>query len=435
MDGRNTQGPARSPDVEEEEGAACDPDIGQERGEFADRNRDPNNVEREGEFMWTETTTINVENMARDAFHQVDEIHEDVINDNETHGDHGNNVEEDPSDELNLENLLRQSREMFEGSDMNRLQCCIVLFSLCTLYSVPHTFVDALLMWIGRDLLPIANCFLRTSYELKSTLMKFGLNHRQIHCCPNGHILYKGDNEDLDSCPTYNEPRYVDGSNKLPQRVVCYFDIIKHLVRMFKCPEIAKHMTWYHSHKSQDHKIRSVADSEQWKNADQLYPDFAEVLTNLRLGLVGDGIIPFKNNALKHSIWVMLITIYNLPPWLLTKFFFISLAILIPRPKSPTVENIDVFLRPLVNDLPELWKGVPAIDMSKPIGERAFTLGALLLWTVNDFLAYGLLSGQQVHGYKGCPLCGPDTCAEYAALLGKMIYLGSRRYLPEDHHF
>ena len=108
---------------------------------------------------------------------------------------------------------------------------------------------------------------------------------------------------------------------------------------------------------------------------------------------------------------------------------------LILGPKSPTVENIDVFLRPLVNDLLELWNGVPAIDMSKPIGERAFTLRALLLWTVNDFPAYGLLLGQQVHGYKGCPLCGPDTCAEYAALLGKMIYLGSRRYLPEDHRF
>ena len=275
---------------------------------------------------------------------------------------------------------------------MNHLQCCIVLFSLCTLYSVPHTFVDALLMWIGGDLLPTVNCFPRTSYELKSTLMKFGLNHMQIHCCPNGHVLYEGDNEDLDSCPTCNEPRYVDGSNKLPQQVVRYFDITKHLVRMFKCPEIAKHMTWYHSHKSQDQKMRSVADSEQWKTVDRLYPDFVEVLTNLRLGLVGDGIIPFKNNALKHSTWVMLITIYNLPPWLLTKFFFISLAMLIPGPKSPTAENIDAFLRPLVNDLLELWEGVPTIDMSKPIGERAFTLRALLLWSVDDFPAYGLLS-------------------------------------------
>ena len=113
---------------------------------------------------------------------------------------------------------------------------------------------------------------------------------------------------------------------------------------------------------------------------------------------------------------------YNLPPWLLTKKFFISLAALIPGPKSPTAENIDVFLAPVIRDLLKLWEGVPAVDMSRPVTERKFTLRGLLLWTVNDFPAYGLLSGQCVHGYKGCPLCGPETCAEHALLLGKMIY-------------
>ena len=214
-----------------------------------------------------------------------------------------------------------------------------------------------------------------------------------------------------------------------------YFDVIKHLLRLFKCPEIAKHIMWYHTHKSRDSKMRLVADSEQWKSIDRAYPDFAEVLTNLHLGLVGDGIIPFKNNALKHSTFVLLITIYNLPPWLLTKKFFISLAVLIPGPKSPTSENIDVFMAPLVRDLLKLWEGVPAVDMSKSVGERSFTLRTLLMWTVNDFPTYGLLSGQQVHGYKGCPLCGPKTCAEHASLLQKMIFLGGRRYLPAAHRF
>jgi len=181
--------------------------------------------------------------------------------------------------------------------------------------------------------------------------------------------------------------------------------------------------------------MRSVADSEQWKTIDRLYPDFTQVLTNLQLGLVGDGIIPYKNNSLKHSTFVLLITIYNLPPWLLTKNFFISLAVLIPGPKSLVAENIDVFLRPVVRDLLKLWAGVPAIDMSKLMGQRSFKLRALLMWTVNDFPAYGLLSGQQVHGYKGCSLCGPETCAEHASLLNKMIYLGGRCYLEDDHRF
>jgi len=379
---------------------------------------------------------MDVENMARDAFTQIDDIHDNFLNDEGVIPEDVNMDRPDEDDEENLANLLRESREkVFDGSNLNRLQCCIVIYSLCTLYSVPHTFVDALLTWVAGDLLPTSNCFPRTAYELKSVLMKFGLNHTQVHCCPDGHILYEGENEGLQECPTCNQSRYIEGSKDVLQRVVRYFDVIGHLLRMFKCPEIAKHMTWYSTHKLQGRKMRSVADSEQWKAIDWAYPDFAEVLTNLRLGLVGDGIIPYKNNSLKHSTFVLLITIYNLPPWLLTKFFFISLAVLIPGPKSPTAENIDVFLGPLVRDLSKLWTGVPATNMSKPVGERAFNLRAILMWTVNDFPAYGLLSGQQVHGYKGCPLCGPETCAEHATLLNKMIYLGARRYLDDNHRF
>lgn len=88
-----------------------------------------------------------------------------------------------------------------------------------------------------------------------------------------------------------------------------------------------------------------------------------------------------------------------------------------------------------MQDLLKLWEGIPAINMSKPEGERGFYLRAMLIWTVNDFPAFRLLSGQQVHGYKGCPLCGPETCAEHALLLNKMIYLGGRRYLELDHRF
>ena len=40
-----------------------------------------------------------------------------------------------------------------------------------------------------------------------------------------------------------------------------------------------------------------------------------------------------------------------------------------------------------------------------------------------------------MHGYKGCPLCGPETCAEHARLLHKMVYLGARRFLDAEHTF
>lgn len=74
-------------------------------------------------------------------------------------------------------------------------------------------------------------------------LMKLGLKHRQVHSCPDGHVLFEGDNEDLVECPMCKQSLYFPGSNQVPQRVVRYFDFIKHLQRMFRCPEVAKHMT------------------------------------------------------------------------------------------------------------------------------------------------------------------------------------------------
>ena len=241
--------------------------------------------------------------MARDAFARIDEIHNRITNeDGQVAHDPENTDEENVINDSDIENLLHQLTEkVFEGNELNRLQCYIIIFSLCSLYSVPNTFVDVLLIWMSGDVLPTSNCFPRTAYEVKSVLMKWGLKHRQVHCCPDGHILYEGENTDLRSCPTSNSPRYVEGSNDVPKRVVRYFDIIKHLLRMFRCPQVAKHMTWYSENKSRSQRMRSVADSKQWKAIDEKYLDFASVLTNLCLGLVGDGIIPFKNNALKHS--------------------------------------------------------------------------------------------------------------------------------------
>ena len=175
---------------------------------------------RQEGFTWPRRTAVDVENMARDAFARIDEIHNNSGNeDGETGTGDAMGEVEGQFDEANLEHMIRESTEtVYEGSTQNRLQCAIVLFSLCTLYSVPHTFLDALLTWIAGDLLPTSNKFPRTAYEVKSLLMKLGLKHEQIHCCPDGHILYEGDNEHLTECPTCHQQRYIPGSNNVPQR-------------------------------------------------------------------------------------------------------------------------------------------------------------------------------------------------------------------------
>ena len=93
----------------------------------------------------------------------------------------------------------------------------------------------------------------------------------------------------------------------------------------------------------------------------------------------------------------------------MSKKFFISLTLLIPGPQAPTGDNIDIYLGPLRKDLLKLWEGRPAVDASVPEGSKNFILQAILLWTINDLLAYGLVASQQVKGYKGCPVCVTNT--------------------------
>ena len=62
------------------------------------------------------------------------------------------------------------------------------------------------------------------------------------------------------------------------------------------------------------------------------------------------------------------------------------LSLLKSGPRKPG-NDIDVYFTPLVDDLKTLWEvGVEAYDAHK---KEFFTLKAILIWTINDFLHMG----------------------------------------------
>ena len=67
------------------------------------------------------------------------------------------------------------------------------------------------------------------------------------------------------------------------------------------------------------------------------------------------------------------------------------MVLLIPGPSSPG-KDFDVFLKHLVDDLLELWKGVDAYDART---DKSFKLRAAVLWCIHDYLALSTLSGIQ----------------------------------------
>ncbi|XP_035547426.1 uncharacterized protein LOC118348940 [Juglans regia] len=62
-----------------------------------------------------------------------------------------------------------------------------------------------------------------------------------------------------------------------------------------------------------------------------------------------------------------------------------------------------------------------------------FMLHAALLWTINDFPAYGNLSGWSTKGKLACPSCNASTDSNWLKYGRKQCYMGHRRLLPAGH--
>ena len=92
-----------------------------------------------------------------------------------------------------------------------------------------------------------------------------------------------------------------------------------------------------------------------------------------------DGVNPYSNQSLSHSTWPIILLNYNLPLWLITKRFFLMLVLLIPRKESVTLESIDVYLAPLIEELQQLWHGVNVVYVFDDSENKNFVLKTILM--------------------------------------------------------
>jgi len=123
---------------------------------------------------------------------------------------------------------------------------------------------------------------------------------------------------------------------------------------------------------------------------------------NMYLGLCTDGFNLFGSFAAPYSCWPIILMVYNLPPGMCMRLEFIFLSTIILGPNSPG-RNIDVYLWPLIDELMQLWSSrALTYDVST---KQNFLMRAALMWTINDFLAYGMVSGWSTYGKLACPYC------------------------------
>ncbi|KAF5441885.1 hypothetical protein F2P56_037164 [Juglans regia] len=263
-----------------------------------------------------------------------------------------------PSPNATFDQLLEDARRpLFDGcTKFSKLSFDVRLLHIKTVGGWSIKSFDMLISLL-RSAFPDAK--LPSSYEEARSLER-GLNfkYHKINACPNDCILFWKEYANHNECPIY---------------------------------KIACDMRWHKEQRVPDEtSMRHPADSQSWKTFDEAHCWFARDARNVRLGLASDGFNPFNNLAKPYSIWLVILVPYNFPPWLCRKDQVFMTSLIIPGPKSPG-NDIDVYLQPLIDELLELWEhGVPTYDAST---KEMFMLHAALLWTINDFPAYGNLSG------------------------------------------
>nr|GEW50509.1 hypothetical protein [Tanacetum cinerariifolium] len=281
------------------------------------------------------------------------------------------------------------------------------------------------------------------AYHVKKLTCLMGLAVERIHACRNDFILYRKDYKDLHECLVSKASKYKHHKNLTeldsdvtkngpPAKLLWYLPIIPRLKKLYVNPKDAKLLRWHAEERKIDGKMRHVVDSPQWKNIDRDFKKFGSEIRNIRFGLCSDGINPFKSLSSRHRTWPVLLCIYNLLPWLCMKRKYIMMSLLIQGPKQPG-NDIDVYLRPLIDDMIDLWKtGFEIYDAYK---KQRFQLFAMIYCTINDFLAYGNLSGYGTKGEKACPVCENGTHSRWLTNCRKTIYMGHRRVLHRHHPY
>ncbi|XP_074374481.1 uncharacterized protein LOC141714884 [Apium graveolens] len=271
--------------------------------------------------------------------------------------------------------LADAEQPLFECSDSSKLDSMLKLHNWKARFGISESAFTYLLSSVG-SLLPKDHVLPSNAYTAKKTLSDLGLEYIKIHACLNECILYRGVNSDFVECPKCHISRWKLGKDgkvrvNVPAKVMWYFPIIPRFKWMFKLNSTVELLTWHANQRIQEGQMRHPADSPSWRNVDYKWPEFGNEPRNLRLAMVAG----------------------------------------VSGPQEPG-NNIDIFLQPLIDDLKKFWKeGEP--DVYDAHTKSSFTLRAILMWTINDFPAYGNLSGCVNKDYMCCPVCGDNTVAKW----------------------
>jgi hypothetical protein len=154
--------------------------------------------------------------------------------------------------------------------------------------------------------------------EAKKYLGELGLGYENIHVCRNNCVLFQKRYEKDNVCPVCKTSRWQDEtrSKKVPHKVLRHFPLLPRLKRIYASKRTSEETQWHKKMRTPVNNVMShPADGEAWKEFDRREPTFVAGLRSLRLALATNGFNPFGNMSTRYSMWPVLLTPLNLPPW------------------------------------------------------------------------------------------------------------------------
>ncbi|QRV81791.1 Transposase family Tnp2 protein [Ceratobasidium sp. AG-Ba] len=239
-----------------------------------------------------------------------------------------------------------------------------------------------------------------------------GMKGVRIDCCMNSCVAFTGPYAARLECPRCGAFRYKQDKRSQngvrARRQFLYIPLIPRLVNMYRDPETARLLGYRSQRQLRPDALSDIFDGEHYARLLQqrvrvrgkpLNHRYFSSPTDVALGLSADGVGPFKTR--KRTCWPLVIFNYNLNPAIRHRLENLLCLGVIPGPNEPT--ELDTFFEPLVDELEQLARGVPAFDGAQM---RPFCLRAHLLACFGDMPAVAkMMCMKGVNGKHPCRAC------------------------------
>ncbi len=237
-----------------------------------------------------------------------------------------------------------------------------------------------------------------------------GLSSQLVDMCPKSCMAFTGEFKDDTICTYSRDKKKPCGQlrydiNGKPRAQMVYTPITPIIQSFYKNYEMAKNMRYRHN------QLQKAVQKLQPNSPPTAYSDFSDSIahpqhvhelnlfrkeTDTAITISGDGAqLTMKKQS---DVWVLIVTILNLPPSMRYKATNIITPLVIPGPSSPG--NVESFVYILYEELAKLSVGIWTWDA---LSNQYFRLRVFLCGVLGDMLGSAKLSKMAGHmAVYGC---------------------------------